>query len=244
MMAMVAPRKKITIRKPGTGPSVYYFTADTQLAIIEYKLAATQAIKADLYLKRIYPAFKALVDNLINVYGFQVRFESKEDLRNECLEFLYGVITKFDPEKGSKAFAYFNVVAKHWLTIKAKQNSKNVQTFSSMDDRDSFSRHDLDMIENYKILPAPDEYISQEEQIATLQALLKEVKARTKTANETLCMEAIEEIFEKMDVLDFDNKRAVMVYIRNLTHLSPKQLSIVLSTLKKHYKTIKNEQTQ
>lgn len=236
-------RKKITRRKPGSGPSVYYFTADTQAAIIEYK-GSDPAGKKDLYVKRIYPAFKALVDNLINVYGFQVRFESKEDLRNECLEFLYGVITKFDPEKGSKAFAYFNVVAKHWLTIKAKQNSKNLQTFASMDDREAFSKHELELIENYSVLPAPDEFISLEEQTVKLLEMLAEIKSRTKTSNETICMDAIEEVFKNMENLEFDNKRAVMVYIRGLTRLSPKQLSIVLSNLKKHYKAIKNEQAQ
>jgi hypothetical protein len=52
-----------------------------------------------------------------------------ENMKNECLEFLYGVINKFKPERGSKAFSYFNVVGKNWLTIKSKQNTKAVCAF-------------------------------------------------------------------------------------------------------------------
>jgi hypothetical protein len=233
-------RKKITRRKPGSGPSVYYFTDATQRAIVAYKSAETPEEKEKLYVSEIYPAFKALVENLINVYNFQVKYESKDDLRNECLEFLYGVIGKFDPQKGSKAFAYFNVVAKHWLTIKAKQNTKSNQMFASMDDREAFSKHELEMIENHSVLPAPDETISQEEQTAALKSMLAEIRTRIKTSNETICMDVIDELFNDAEDLPFISKRAIMVYIRDYTHLSPKQLSVILSSLKKHYKQIKN----
>ncbi len=234
--------KKITRRKPGSGPSINYFTSDTQDAIVEYKGVVAQTERDLLYRERISPAFKALVENLINVYKFQIQHESKEDLRSECVDFLYTVIPKFDPLKGSKAFSYFNVVAKNWLTIKSKQNSKMVQSFSSLDDVLAFSEHEKELIENYNILPAPDELITHEEYVVNIRKMISEIKSRVATTNESSCVEAIELIFSNAEELDFDSKRAIMVYIRNITKLSPKQLSIVLSGLKKHYKTIKNEE--
>jgi len=238
----MAPGKKIIRRKPGSAPSVNYFTMKTQDAIVLYKETESRSEREKIYVKDIFPAFKTLVENLINVYKYQIQYESKEDLRTECLEFLYTVITKFDASKGSKAFSYFNVIARNWLTIKSKQNAKLVQTFASLDDRDAFSNHEIEMIEGYSILPSPDDMITHEEQIANFRKLLTEVKVRTKTPNELLCIEAIELIFGNVENLDIINKRAVMIYIRNITNLSPKQLSIVLSTLKKHYKCIRTEE--
>ena len=101
------------------------------------------AKRNELYVTLILPAFSKLVENLINVYGFQIQYESKADLQNECVEFLYGVIGKFDPSKGTKAFSYFNVVAKNWLIIRSKQSVRNIHVFTSLDDLESLSRHVL-----------------------------------------------------------------------------------------------------
>ena len=39
--------------------------------------------------------------------------------------------------------------------------------------------------------------------------------------------------------LDFLNKRAVFVYMREISGLTPKQLSVAMSNVRKHYKEIK-----
>jgi hypothetical protein len=72
--------------------------------------------------------------------------------------------------------------------------------------------------------------------------MLKEIAERVKTDNEKSTISAIQFLFDKIDDLDLVNKRATMLYIRNLTALTPKQISIVLSSLKKHYKAVKNEE--
>ena len=221
-----------------------YFDAATQQAIVDYQNELDPEIRKTIYVGRIMPAFNSLVENLINVYGYHVMYETKEDLRIECAEFLYGVVTKFNASKGSKAFSYFNVVARNWLTIRSKQNAKSVRSFISIDNREAFSQHELDIIENHHVVPACDTQITQEEHNTALKSLIAEIKDRVKTENEATCVDAINELFENVDDLDFVSKRAVMLYIREITHLSPKQLSIVLSSLKKHYKTIKAEQNQ
>lgn len=61
-----------------------------------------------------------LVNNLINAYCFDLSETGRED----CIDQLVDWIPKFDPSKGSRAFGYFNVVAKNWLTIHAKSRAK------------------------------------------------------------------------------------------------------------------------
>ena len=234
--------KKMTRRKPGSAPSVKYFTEDTQDAIVRFRNEPDVEKRKAIFVNEIKTAFETLVESLINVYGYHILYESKEDLKNHCLADLYDVICKFDPSKGSKAFSYFNVVAKNWLTIRSKTNAKNIQTFMSIDNKDAFSSHEMEMIENFKVIPSADETMSQEEITEDIKKMLNEMQDRSRTDNEKITLDAVKFLFDKLDDLDLVNKRAIMLYLREITRLTPKQLSIVLSSLKKHYKTIKNEE--
>lgn len=238
--------KKIIKRKPrgGAGPGEFYFNADTQAAIIDYKLETDLIKRNELYINSILPAFNKLVENLINVYGFQIQYESKADLQNECVEFLYGVICKFDASKGAKAFSYFNVVAKNWLIIKSKQSNRNSHVFTSIDDTENLSQHDLETIENYHISPSPEDTMISYNNPQKLKSILEIISTLTTTENENECLRGINILFENINDLDFLNKRAVMLYLREITNLSPKNLSIILSLMKRHYRTAKREYEQ
>lgn len=244
-------RKKITRRKPGEKSSKYYFDDNTQNAIIRFQEAvivqADGTTKPDhkardkIYAVEILPAFSTLIENLINVYGYHAIFESRDDLKNECLEFLYGVIDKWKKDRGSKAFAYFNIVAKHWLTIKSKQAAKIVQNYVSIDNRDALSRQDVQSIEDYNVLPSPEDVLTNQDYAKNLKALLAALQDKAKTDNEKLCLKAIQTIADNIDEIELLSKRAVMTYIREITGLTGKQLSMVLSSLKKQYKVAKEE---
>lgn len=232
-------RKKITRRKPGSKPTKRYFTSDTQDAIVRYQNSDVQVEKDSIYVQEILPAFDALVENLINVYGFKVMHESKQDLKSECLEFLYTAVHKFDPEKGSKAFSYFNVVAKNWLTIKSKQNAKKVKQYVSLDYQEGMSQTDLEQIERHNLIPGFDDVMTSQEMNQFLRDIVDELEKRTKTDNEKSTIDAIKIIIDRLDDIDLLSKRAVLLYIREITGLSSKQLSIVLSSLKKHYRELR-----
>lgn len=238
---MVLGKKKISRRKPGEKAFKNYFDDDTQVAIVSYASEVDPKIREKLYVEVILPAFDKLIENLIHVYGFHVMYESTSDIKNECLEFLYGVITKFDPEKGSRAFSYFNVVAKNWLIIKSKQNAKNVASYVSLDNREALAKHDIDIIESYDVIPSIEDIVTTEEFARNLKLIIGELKTRAKTDNEMSCLNAISVIIENIDEIDLLSKRAVMCYIREITGMSSKQLSIVLSSLKKQYRTVKEE---
>ena len=251
-MTLVLPRKKTSRKRPGEKSFRNYFDEDTQAAIVRYQQAVIEqpdgtrtpnhSERNKIYVTEILPAFSALVENLINVYGYRVQYESRDDLKNECLEFLYGVITKFKSERGSKAFSYFNVVGKHWLTIKSKQNAKVVQKYVSLDNREALSKQDLDHIEDYNTFPSIEELLTNNDVSKDLKQLIASLQERAKTDNERICLNAISNIVDNIDNPDLMfSKRAVMVYIREITGLTSKQLSIVLSSLKKQYKTIKEE---
>jgi hypothetical protein len=247
-------KKKISRRKPGEKSFRNYFDDETQEAIVRYQESVTTLpdntvvhnyeARNNIYVMDILPAFATLVENLINVYGYHVLYESRDDLKNECLEFLYGTIDKWKKDRGTKAFSYFNVVAKHWLTVRSKQNVKVVQNYVSLDNREALSKHDLHLIEEQNVLPSAEDLLINDNISKNLPQLVETLKEKAKTDNERSCLDAIEILVKNIDDIDLLSKRAVMLYIREITGLSSKQLSIVLSSLKKQYRTVKEEMTK
>lgn len=229
------------IKRKGDQPTlINYFTDKTQEQIIVYQQEADTEKKKKIYVKEILPAFDSLVENLINVYGFSVMYESKQDLKHECLQFLYTAVDKFNAEKGSKAFSYFNVVAKNWLTIKSKQNMKRAQSYISIDDRDNLSKEDLEQIETHQFHPGFEEVYTMVNTHEYLTKLVGAIEDKTKTDNEKMVVNAIKVLINNLEDVDLLSKRAILLYVRELTTLSSKQLSIVLSSLKRHYRDVKN----
>ena len=236
---MAIKRRKRRARRKGSSKNLY-FNSDTQDAIIQYQNEEVEKKKHELYVTKILPAFDKLVENLIFIHGFTKSFGmgSYDSLKNDCVSFLYESMHKWDPARGTKAFSYFNVVAKNWLIIKTKQRQKLNRRHVSMEDQTSLRTIDIEMIENYRAIPAQDYEMIQRENSEAIIRLLYEIKTRLTSDNELACINAIITIFESVDQLDFLNKRALFVYMRNLSSLNPKQLSIAMSSIRKHYKSL------
>ena len=103
----------------------YYFTSDTEQAIISYANTECKQTREELYRQQIQPAFDELVDKIVYTYKF-TSLENIDFLKDDCKIWLTTILGKFDASKGTKAFSYFSVVTKNWFTHKAKkQTQKN-----------------------------------------------------------------------------------------------------------------------
>ena len=215
-----------------------YFNKDTQAAIVEYQASDDQSSREKLYVAAIMPAFTKLAENLIFIYGFAKPGERYEDLRSDCVSFLYETIHKWDEARGTKAFSYFNVVAKNWLIINSRRNTKRNRRHVSMDAPELMSRADRTSLDHFDVMPAPDEIMISATFRADIMVLLKEIQRRVSGENEVKCINAVVTVFESIDDLDFLNKRAVFVYVRDISGLTPKQLSVAMSIIRKHYREL------
>ena len=80
--------------------------------------------------------------------------------------------------------------------------------------------------------------IIQEEDKEILKEVLGKVKNKANNENEKLCIDAIIKVFANVDNLDFLNKRAIFVYLREISGLNPKQLSVSISNIRKYYREV------
>jgi len=226
------------IRRKKGSKSNLYFDLNTHNAIVKFQNNECEKERSKIYINEIFPAFDKLVENLIFIHGFSKPFGDHVSLKSDCVTFLYETLEKFDPSRGTKAFSYFNVVAKNWLIIQSKKRIKSNRRHVSIDDILSLSHGDKIAIETHKTVPAQDSKIIKRESIESLFQLMENIRHRLKNENEIACMEAIITLFKNIEDLDLLNKRAVFVYMRDLSNLNPKQLSVAMSVIRKHYKDL------
>lgn len=236
---MIKKVKRRIKRRPGENNAMY-FTDETQDAIVLFQTEAKNDIKDMLYLQKIQPAFDLLVENLILVYGFKSPHDTFEDLKSDCVSFLYESLHKWSPSKGTKAFSYFNVVAKNWLIIRSRKHQKQNKRHVSIDAPESLTQEQLHIIENYDVMPAPDEILISKNVRNEISVLLRQIESTVTSDTELACIRAIITVFDNIDELDFLNKRAVLIYVRDISGLSSKRLSVAMSSIRKHYKRLTN----
>ena len=227
--------KKKTTKKNKKKP---YFGKDAHAAVVEYQLCEHREGKNKIYADKIRPSFEKLTENLIFIHGFSTDKEHFQVLKADCVSFLFQILEKFDVSKGSKAFSYFNVCAKNFLIIQSKKRSKRKSRLLSIDD-ESLSNLDKSSIENYQTLKSQETDLIKQEDISILHEMLEKIKSKLSNANEIKCCNAIISVFQKINDLDYLNKRAVFVYLREISGLNAKQLSVAMSNIRKHYKEIK-----
>jgi len=216
-----------------------YFHAGTQDAIVSFQKETIKKIRDGIYVNDILPAFEKLVENLINIHKFTGIHDSYDDLKIDCVNFLFETIHKFDSGRGTNAFSYFNVVAKNWLIIRTKQKAQKLKRNVSIDDPAGLTSYENMIVEDYGSIPSQDDILDATSSVETTLNLLYDIRTKIKTENELTCINSIITIFENIDEVDLLNKGAILLYMRELSGLSPKQLTTTMQSIKRHYKKIK-----
>lgn len=227
-------------RRPGT-PRTMYFNKDTQAAIEKFKSMKDdpeEGPRMEVYQKEILPAFDKLSENLIHVYGFKSPYASSDELKNDCIAFLFETIHKWDPARGTKAFSYFNVVAKNWLIINTRKHLKRRNRHVSIDDPMGMSNAQKEQFESYDYVPPPDEEMIKRQQKIEILNLIQDMKVKLTNENEIRCLCAVETLFSSIEELELLNKRAVLVYIREISGLDKKHMSKAMSVIRRHYRSM------
>lgn len=226
---------KKKIRRKSKKP---YFGKHVHESVVDFQETKSQEERHEIYEVHIRNAFEKLSENLIYIYGFSRDAEHFKILKSDCVSFLYETLEKFDASKGSKAFSYFNVCAKNHLLAKAKKTQKSKIRNISLSDITTMSRLEKTMVESHSVVPSPDDMFIRTEDKEILKEMLQKISTKVSNENEKVCIAAIITLFNNIEELEFLNKRAVFVYLREISGLNPKQLSVALSSIRKQYREI------
>ncbi len=140
---------------------------------------------------------------------------------------------KFDPSRGSKAFSYFSIIAKHYLIA---ENNKNYIRFQ---------RHETigeDRDEHTIQLQSEDKHYKNSE-MAEFMRLMIEFwennvgKIFTKQRDLDIA-NAVIELFRQSQRIDAFNKKALYLYIREISSCKTQQITKVINKMKQYQTNI------
>jgi len=204
-----------------------YFTKLHEEAIIKYAGSSNREEKSVLYITLIQPAFNEMVDKIVYTYKF-TSLPNIEDLKDECKIWLTTILEKFDVTKGSKAFSYFSVITKNWFIHKAKKNNSGKEV--GLDDiTQEFEEDNLYVTNGY------DEKREYRELWTGLWQEMDSWDTTALKGHERKVYEAIKILLRDPDSVQILNKKAVYLYLRELTGLTTKQIVSGLKKFKVKY---------
>ncbi len=220
-------------RKRGTGNQ--YFTKETENSIVAYAATDDINIRTKLYIEEIKPALDELVDKIVYTYKF-TSLNNIDVLKDDCKVWLTTILGKYDQSKGTKAFSYFSVVTKNWFTHRAKQQTKKNKREIEYDS----------MIREVEALSSEksETFIQQQEEAEFWAFLMQEIeswKDLKLRENERKVLDAIQTLFNNIDDIDIFNKKAIYLYMREITGLNTKQIVSNLNRLREKYRTFRQK---
>jgi len=217
----------------------HYFTKEHENAIIQYVATDDVKIRTQLYIDFIGPTFDEMVDKIVYTYKF-TNLPNIDSLKSECKVWLTTILDKYDHTKGSKAFSYFSVVTKNWFIHKVKKNAKRARTEVLFDEMPK----EVDQ----ELITTKNKYHEEREEREFWMSLWSEIDTwdtGNLKENEKKVLEAVKILLKSIDEDEMIyNKKAIYLYLRELTGLNTKQVVNNLNKLRTKYHIFKKNWTE
>ena len=212
-----------------------YFTKVHENAIVEYKGCTIQDQRDELYKDVIRPAFVEMINKIVYTYKF-TNLPNVDCLKDECEIHLITILSNFDPSKGSKAFSYFSVITKNWFIAKVKKTAIQLKREAHYDE---ISKH-VEM-EHLSVYNKYDKEREKKEFMEHLWGEIRRWEKQNLKENERKVLEAIKILFTDAESIEIFNKKAIYLYIREITNLNTKQVLNNLNKFRLEYGNFKKK---
>ena len=226
----------IPVKRKPRGTGKMYFTEDTEEAIIKYNdmddIKDEKDEREKLYKERIEYSFQKLVENVFNTFKFSYFETGPQDVQKETLSHLVANMHKYRKDKG-KAFSYFSIIAKHFLILLNNTNYKKFQ--QNVEIGEERDEHTVQLQHN-------DKHHVQSE-LTEFMRLMVEFwennvsKIFTKQRDLNIA-NAVIELFRNSDRIDAFNKKALYLYIREISGCKTQQITKVINKMKQYHQSI------
>ena len=176
-----------------------------------------------------------MVDKIVYTYKF-TNLPNIDYLKDDCKIWLTTILSKFNPNQGTKAFSYFSVVTKNWFTHKAKKQSQKVRREVEYDS----------MIREIESLSHENQkdFLDEQAEKQFWKLLLSEVnnwKSLKLKENEQKVLDAVLLLMNDIEKIEIFNKKAIYFYLREITGLNTKQIVSCLNKMRARYRTFKQK---
>ena len=208
-----------------------YFTTETEEYIVKFNTSTDQEYRNKIFSEHIYYPFYKLAENIIHTFKFYYTDVDKiEDLKHEIVSMLYEEkIMKFDPTNGAKAYSYFGTIVKRWLINYNNKNYKKLKQIGSFDDIEESYEQNIDM-------DSPSGKTLSNFMNAWVDSVYMKIEDLFLKESDIKIADAVLTIFRTRHDLDIFKKKALYIYIREMTECETPQLTKVITVLKEDFK--------
>lgn len=213
-----------------------YFTQETEDAIVAYNNSDDHVFRDKIFTDKIYFPLYKLAENIIHTFKFYYTdVDDLEDLKLEVVSLLVEEkLHMFDPTRGAKAYSYFGTIVKRHLINYNNKNYKRVKQQTTMDAWEG--SYDFDTTETHpnamKLKEFFDMYIVE---------MRNKVDFMFTKQSDLQIADAVLTLFEKRNDLDIFKKKALYIYIREMTGTETPYLTKVINVLKEEFYEMYNE---
>ena len=208
----------------------YYFTQETEDAIVLYNASSDHVFRDRIFKKKIYYPLYKLSENIIHTFKFYYTdVNDIEDLKLEVVTMLVEEkLHRFDPTNGAKAFSYFQTIVKRWLINYNNKNYKKLKQIGSFDEMEDSYESDFNTENSMQISlkVVVDKFV--EESYLGLAELFPK-------PHEQNVADAILTLFKTRYDLEIFKKKALYIYIREMTDCETPTLTKVINKLKEEF---------
>ena len=218
-------------RKKKSGEKMY-FTTDTEKSIIQYNKEQSMDIRNEIYEEQIKRCFDKLVENVFNTFKFTYFDNSPIEIQKETIAHLVANMHKFEEGKG-KAFSYFSIVAKNYLIFHNNNNYKRFNQHVDISDTPSDTTVCLQTTDSYHDKLETSEFMKL--MVDYWEKNIGKVFTKQRDLN---IANAVIELFRNSDRIDSFNKKALYLYIREISSCKTQQITKVINKMKQYQNTI------
>jgi hypothetical protein len=224
------------VRKRRPKKSIDYFTLDTQQAILDYRKETLQTKRDKIFNEKIYYAFYKLAENIIHTFKFYyTEVDNIDELKHEVIAFLLEKLHLYDQSKG-KAYSYFGTIAKRYLIVYNNNNYKRLKSRAAVEDVDTDKTITNELLSSDTHLLEENTFID-----LFIKRVDEDLLDIFPKPQEARVGDAILELFKRRENIDIFNKKALFIYIKEITDAPTPVITKVIKALKEVYKEMLND---
>tara|TARA_E500000318_G_scaffold111655_1_gene131087 strand:- start:460 stop:1164 length:705 start_codon:yes stop_codon:yes gene_type:complete len=207
-----------------------YFTQETEEYIKLYNTSTDPEYRAKIFTDHIYFPFYKLAENIIHTFKFYYTdVEQIEDLKHEVVTVLLEEkIMKFDPDNGAKAYSYFGTIVKRWLINYNNKNYKKLKQIGSFDEMEESYEPNIDS-------ESPSTKTLKKVVDDWVEDISKDLEMLFPKEKELAIAEAVLTLFRQRNDIEIFKKKALYIYIREMTDCETPNLTKVINVLKENF---------
>lgn len=209
-----------------------YFGPEVDISISKYNVTEDSEERSRIYQHEIRPAFEKLVENIIHTFKFYYTDNlTLQQVQHEVASFLVEKLPKFKPSSG-KAFSYFSIVAKNYCILKNKSNYKKLTSHDSINLSEDSNLFDEEIDPEI----GADVFVTQ-----FVEYWDRNMDQIFPKKGDRLLAASIVELFRKRESIELFNKKALYIYIREMSNASTQQITKMLRIIKTKYRCMNSD---